>query len=82
MLKKCSTGYEWNTFVCVSLRLESLSWKALEKQCLFRGSLGFQLIFFFSSSKRFTTFTLDDLTDFYVEMTTAPHYNKLSFMFS
>ncbi len=46
MLKKCSTGYEWNTFVCVSLRLESLSWKALEKQCLFRGSLGFQLIFF------------------------------------
>ncbi len=30
----------------------------------------------------FTTFTLHDLTDFYVERATAPHYNKLSFMFS
>ncbi len=38
---------------------------------------------FFSSRVRdFTTFTLHDLTDFYVEMATALHYNKLAFMFS
>ncbi len=37
---------------------------------------------FFGSSKDFTTFTLHDLTDFYVERATAPHYNTLSFMFS
>ncbi len=48
---------------------ESRTRKALEKQYLFRGSLSFQL-------------TLQDLTDFYVERATAPHYNKLSFMFS
>ncbi len=28
------------------------------------------------------TFTLYDLTDFYVERVTALHYNNLSFMFS
>ncbi len=27
-------------------------------------------------SRDFTTFTLHDLTDFYVERATAPHYNK------
>ncbi len=38
--------------------------------------------FFLSQARDFTTFTLHDLTDFYVERATAPHYNKLSFMFS
>ncbi len=33
----------WNAFVCVSLRLESRSRKALKKQYLFRGSVRFQL---------------------------------------
>ncbi len=37
---------------------------------------------FYSRARDFTTFTLYDLTDFYVERATAPHYNKLSFMFS
>ncbi len=40
-------GYEWNTYV----RLESRSRKALEKQCLFRGSLCFQLVVFVSSKR-------------------------------
>ncbi len=38
--------------------------------------------FLLSRARDFTTFTLHDLTDFYVERATAPHYNKLSFMFS
>ncbi len=38
--------------------------------------------FFLSRARDFTTFTLHDLTDFYVERATALHYNKLSFMFS
>ncbi len=44
-----SSGYEWNTFVCVSLRLESQ--KALEKQSHFRGSLCFQLVVLISSKR-------------------------------
>ncbi len=68
-------GHEWNTFVCVSLHLDSRSRKALEKQCLFRGSLCFQLVVLVSS-RDFTTSTLHDLTDFYVERATALHYNK------
>ncbi len=43
---------EWNAVVRVSLRLESRSRKALEKQCLFCGSLCFQLVFFSLLSKR------------------------------
>ncbi len=50
------------------------SLKALEKQCL-RGSLCFQLVVL-GSSKRFYDIQLHDLTDFYVERATAPHYNK------
>ncbi len=38
--------------------------------------------FFSSRARYFTTFTLYDFTDFYVERATARHYNKLSFMFS
>ncbi len=38
--------------------------------------------FFFSQTRDFTTLMLHDLTDLYVERVTAPHYNKLSFMFS
>ncbi len=72
---------EWNAFVRVSLRPESCSRKALENHCLFHGLLCFQPIFL-SRARDFTTFTLHDLTDFYVERATAPHYNKLSFMFS
>ncbi len=34
-----------------------------------------------SWARDFTTFTLHDLTDFYVERATAPHFNKLAFMF-
>ncbi len=40
----------WNAFVCVSLRLESLSRKALVKQYLF--AVRFQLVFFFFPNKR------------------------------
>ncbi len=40
-----------NAFVCVSLHLESRSQKALEKQCLFRGSLRFQHVFLVSSKR-------------------------------
>ncbi len=43
---------EWNAVVRVSLRLESRSRKALEKQRLFCGSLCFQLVFFSLLSKR------------------------------
>ncbi len=57
------------TFVRVSLHLEMRSRIALEKQCLFHSSLCFR-------ARYFTTITLHDLTDFYVESaTTAPHYN-------
>ncbi len=49
-------GYEWNTFVHVSLRLESCSQKALEKQCLFRGSLCFQLIVLVSNKRLYKAF--------------------------
>ncbi len=50
-------GFEWlwtnegNAFVRVSLRLESRSRKALEKQYLFRGSLCFQLVVLVSSKR-------------------------------
>ncbi len=57
------------------------SWIALEKQCLFRGSLCFQLVVLVST-RDFIIFTLHDLTDFYIEHATAPHYDKWSFMFS
>ncbi len=40
------------------------------------------LFVFLFRARDFTTFTLHDLTDFYVERATAPHYNKSSFMFS
>ncbi len=36
--------------------------------------------FFLSRARDFTTFTLHDVTDFYVERATALHYNKLSFI--
>ncbi len=39
-------------------------------------------LFFWSQARDFTTFTLHNLTVFYVESVTAPHYNKLSFVFS
>ncbi len=57
----------WNAFVRVSLRLESRSWKPLEKQYLF--AVRFQLIFyFFSQTRDCTTFTLQDS---YIESVTA-----------
>ncbi len=37
---------------------------------------------FFTTVKDFTTITLHDLTDFYVERAMAPHYNKSPFIFS
>ncbi len=42
-----------------------------------RYAFKFQFIFFLSRARDFTTYTLHDLTDFYVERATAPHYNKL-----
>ncbi len=38
--------------------------------------------FFLSRARDFTTFTLHDLTDLYVERATVSHYNKIAFMFS
>ncbi len=82
--KTVSGGGEngWDAFVRVSLRLESRSRKALEKQYLFRDS--YKLSFFFlSKSKR-----LDDIHvtwfGWFVrrERDSAPHKNKRSFMFS
>ncbi len=58
----------WGPYVRVSLHFESCSRKALEKQYLFRGSLCFQLVFL-SRARDFTTFTLYDLTDLYIEKT-------------
>ncbi len=67
----------WNAFVCVSLRLESHSQKALEKQRILRNghlfTVRFQLVFFFFSrdwkkTRDCTTFTLQD---FYIESMTA-----------
>ncbi len=46
---------EWKAFISVSLHLSSCLRKALEKQCLFRGSLGFQHVFFVSSKKLHVT---------------------------
>ncbi len=46
-----SSGYEWNTFVHVSLRLESSSRKVLDRQYLFHGSLCFQLVVLVSSKR-------------------------------
>ncbi len=59
---------------CFTPCLESRLRKVLEKQYLFRGSVRFQLFFFFCLepwSKDCMTFTLHDLTDFYVERVTA-----------
>ncbi len=70
-----SSGYEWNAFVCVSLRLESRS----RNVSLLR--LAMHSTLFLSRARDFTTFTLHDLTVFHIERTTAPHYNKWSFMF-
>ncbi len=61
---------ETYAFVRVSFRLESRSRKALEKQCLFCGSVCFQLIFL-SQASNCTTSTLHEFTNFYVERVTA-----------
>ncbi len=62
----------WNAFDLVSLRLESCSLEALEKQYLFCALIRFQLVFFVSTRARdCTTFMLHDLTDFYTERVTA-----------
>ncbi len=58
-----------NAFVCVSLRLESRSRKALIS------SVRFQLILF-SRARDCTIFTLHNLTDFYVERVTAHHIKR------
>ncbi len=50
--------FDINKFVRVSLRLESRSRKALEKQCLFRGSLCFQLVFFVLSKQRHSRYMI------------------------
>ncbi len=47
-----------------------------------RNSISYAALYAFnkflkSGTRDFTTFTLHDLTDFYVERATAPHYNKL-----
>ncbi len=77
-------GLEWlwtnegNAFIRVSLRLESRSRKALEKQSLSAARYAF-ISLFKSRARDFTTFTLQDLTDFYVERATAPltiHYHS------
>ncbi len=70
-----------NAFMCFTL-----SWVALaESTHFFRGSVRFQQFFwcFFFQARNSITFTLHDLTDFLRwEGDSAPHYNKLSFMFS
>ncbi len=53
-----------------------------EKHCLSSAVRNDFNSFSSSRARDFMTFTLHDLTDFYVERATAPHYNKLSFMFS
>ncbi len=58
---------ECNAFVCVSLNLESRSWKALISSAA-RYSLNSG---FFSRARDCTIFTLHNLTDFYVESVTA-----------
>ncbi len=68
-----------NAFVCVSLRLESLSWQAL----ISSGSVCFQLVYFFSQARDCMIFTLHSLTNFYVERVTAQRIKNIcSFMFS
>ncbi len=73
--KLCRGGGE--TFVRVSLRVESRSRKALEKQSLPR-LVRFHLVFFFSQTRDCTTFMLHDLTDYYVERVTA-HRIKINY---
>ncbi len=63
----------WGPYANLCHRGGGRSRKALEKQYLFRGSVRFKLFFFFflSRARDCTTFTLHDLTDFYVERVTA-----------
>ncbi len=73
-----SSGYEWNTSVRVSLRLESRSRNSVSSAARYAFNSLFQ-----SRAGDFTTFTLHDFTDYYIgRATTEPHYNKISFMFS
>ncbi len=75
-------GYELNAFVRVSPPSRiALAESARETVSLPRLAM-LSTCFFLSRARDFTTFTLHDLTIFYVEMATVPHYNKLSFMFS
>ncbi len=64
----------WNAFVRVSLRLESRSQKA---SLPLLGMLSTRCFFvFFSQTRDCTTFTLHDLTDFYIERVTAHHIKR------
>ncbi len=62
---KWYSDFVWYAFVRVSLRLELRSRKA---RYAFNS-------FFLSRARDFTTFTLHDLTDFYIERAIEPHYN-------
>ncbi len=66
----CVVGMkEWMQRICLSFTPSRIA----ESARLFHGSIRFQLIFFSRARDR-TTFTLHDLTDFYVERVTA-HLN-------
>ncbi len=70
---------EWNAFVCGLLSLGSRLRKPLEKPSLL---LCFQLVFFSLEQETLRHLRYIYLTDFYEKRVTAPHNNKLSFMFS
>ncbi len=84
-----SPGFEWlwmkciwpylNAFHSVSNRAHG---KRLRNSVSYTARYALNSFFFLSRARDFMTITLHDLNDFYVERATAPHYNKLAFMFS
>ncbi len=77
-----SSGYEWSTFVRVSLHLELRSQKALEKTVSFPqlAMLSTRCFSLEQETLRHSHYLVSLI--FYEERMTSLHYNKLSFMFS
>ncbi len=80
-----SPGFEWLWMkrICPCFTLSRIAftesaWETVSLTLLVMLSTRF----FLSRARDFMIFTLHDLNDFYIERATAPHYNKLAFMFS
>ncbi len=73
----CVCEKEWMKIIFPCFTPSRIALTESARETVFRGSVRFQLVFFFFSQTRdCTTFTLHDLTDFYVERVTAHHIKR------